>query len=607
MLDIVALSYNDLPPVVPVRGTIPDEGGTIGRDSDNTMTLPDPARLVSRKHGRLARENNQYQITNISNGNSFFVNEQEVVAGATLRLADGDLLQIGGYILRVRCSAEQKRQVTQPSLSTSKPELPGLGGDGLPVKPAAAIPAISPLGGFSGSSSALPGPFDDLLGTPVVPPKELLGTVEDNFTSPELPFKPIPDDFDPFSPIERKPDDYVTDPLASNGIGLGAVMPELTPFSVVDNDPDLPIGPLSDDHLLEDINRVALPGGEDTQDPLLLFKDESSSSLLGALNDNAAGIGAMSSMPLANDLGTAFRAPRYSPATGPGIPIPDPLAPAIPAIPDIDQPGRDPLFPELTAASASPSAGPSPAGSSSPIPVPAAAVVAPLTQSTVLPNAVPEGKMEVAPAVPTMDDSDLRMQLKQAFEEGLCAPLPAQTADFTPETLRLIGSLLRIAITGTLDLMRARSVVKKEIRVEMTVIEPNDNNPLKFSPDVDIAIQYLFGRKYPGFLGPTDAMSEAFSDLSLHQLAMVVGMRSAMEDIIHRFDPEKIQMDVASQGLLAKLSRAHGRAEYWDAYCARYQTIADALGDDFQDLYAKAFTRAYEAEIDSRSKVGRSS
>jgi len=31
--------------------------------------------------------------------------------------------------------------------------------------------------------------------------------------------------------------------------------------------------------------------------------------------------------------------------------------------------------------------------------------------------------------------------------------------------------------------------------------------------------------------------------------------------------------------------------------------IADALGHDFQDFYAKAFTRAYEDEIGSRPEA----
>jgi FHA domain-containing protein len=101
-------------------------------------------------------------------------------------------------------------------------------------------------------------------------------------------------------------------------------------------------------------------------------------------------------------------------------------------------------------------------------------------------------------------------------------------------------------------------------------------------------------------------MTEAYSDLTSHQMGMVAGMRSAMEDMIHRFDPAKIEAESTAKGVLSRISRAHGRSDYWDAYCARYQGIADALGNDFQDFYAQAFIRAYEEEIAGCAKVASS-
>ena len=50
MLEILGLTYNDLPPVVPVTGTISGDGATIGRGRENAIVLPDPRRVVSRQH-----------------------------------------------------------------------------------------------------------------------------------------------------------------------------------------------------------------------------------------------------------------------------------------------------------------------------------------------------------------------------------------------------------------------------------------------------------------------------------------------------------------------------------------------------------------------------
>ncbi len=570
MLDIIALSYNDLPPVVPVRGVIPDEGGTIGRDAENALVLPDPARLVSRKHGRFFRDGDAYMIANISDGNPFVVNDQDVPAGATRRLSDGDLLQIGGYVLRIRFPAEQALVTSAYSAS----EAPGVGaadlpfGDGLPPRAAPigrASPAFDLIGG--GSSGALPGPFDDLLGTPVAPPKEFLRAANGN-SSVSNPARSqiIPADFDPFGAAALQRQTVVApDQLDSNDAGLDVVMPKLSAFSVVDGDPDISAVHCSDILAPEGI-QLTLAVDQESHDPLLLFTDPSRSSpLLEALNSHSAGV---PSMEAATDFAAAFRAPVAQ--SGPA----EVVAPAQTKL------ASDQLASEPT-------------------------VVATTADGLVEAQPAADGEPSLAPSSLPADGSAqaLRAELKRAFEEGFCAELPVQAGEFGPETLRLIGALLRISIVGTLDLMRARAVVKKEIRVAMTVIEPNDNNPLKFSPDVDIAVQYLFGRKYPGFLGPTAAMAEAYSDLSAHQTGMVAGMRSAMEDIIHRFDPAKIQTEVVAKGLLSKISPMRGRARYWDAYCARYQGIADALGHDFQDFYAKAFTRAYEDEIGSRPEA----
>ncbi len=73
----------------------------------------------------------------------------------------------------------------------------------------------------------------------------------------------------------------------------------------------------------------------------------------------------------------------------------------------------------------------------------------------------------------------------------------AQFSQFTrharPELARVIGSMLREATQGTMTALRSRSVAKHESRIAMTLIEPRDNNPLKFFPDVDTALAQMLG------------------------------------------------------------------------------------------------------------------
>ena len=593
MLDLVAISYNELPPVVPIRGVIPDDGGTIGRDSENTISLPDPVRLVSRKHGRFDKENGGYYLANISDGNAFFVNEREVPAGSKCQLSDGDLLQIGGYVLRIRFANNKAAQidtravpVERRSVKRDEPFSP----NSAPV-----AKATSGLGGLGigGAGTSLPGPFDDLLASPVQQPEECFKPSK-TAEKTSIPGNPhlIPADFDPFldGTTSIKPAD--SKEYVKEGTEFDAVMPKLTPFSVVKDDPELAKGSI--EAMLAPsvgINENPLLADRLESDPLALFSDESSQSdLLDELSLN----GDSNPIGLSSDLSASFKLPStYSV----DLMQPDTQHMSQLGVPGYTEDTDAVAEPESAATEVQQSVAISASTDSPPLVVPAEL---PVPQEPAKQKAVelpPAANFANATALPELGE------LKRALESGLQTELPGDATALNADVMRLVGALLRIAITGTLDLMRARSAVKKEVRVEMTVIEPNDNNPLKFSPDADVAIQYMFGRKYPGFLGPLDAMSEAYLDLASHQMAMVAGMRSAMEEMIRRFDPKRVEAEVETRKVLSRLSDTHRRSELWTAYCERYQGIADVLGRDFQDYYAQAFTRAYEEEVNERRRL----
>src|SRR5206468_9514259 len=61
----------------------------------------------------------------------------------------------------------------------------------------------------------------------------------------------------------------------------------------------------------------------------------------------------------------------------------------------------------------------------------------------------------------------------------------------SPELMKQLGRLLREATAGLLDLLAARAMTKREVRADMTVIVASDNNPLKFSPDMEAALTHL--------------------------------------------------------------------------------------------------------------------
>ncbi len=91
-----------LGPVEGKRLSVPVDGPlTMGRDTDNTLPLPDDT-TVSRRHARIeaASEGNGFQIVDEGSSNGTYVNGQRLPAGNSRTLVVGDEIQIGASRLR---------------------------------------------------------------------------------------------------------------------------------------------------------------------------------------------------------------------------------------------------------------------------------------------------------------------------------------------------------------------------------------------------------------------------------------------------------------------------------------------------------------------------
>ena len=189
-----------------------------------------------------------------------------------------------------------------------------------------------------------------------------------------------------------------------------------------------------------------------------------------------------------------------------------------------------------------------------------------------------------------------RDQLTLAFLSGLGATnLPLR--EMTPEMLERIGQLLREATQGTLDLLLARAMTKREVRAEVTMIIAKNNNPLKFSPDVAVALAHLITPQGSGFLPPVAAMRDAYDDLRLHQFGFMAGLRAALAGVLQRFDPAVLEQRLLHKSVLDSVLPMNRRAKLWDLYEQLYRDIASEAEDDFHTLFGREFLRAYEEQV----------
>ncbi len=167
-------------------------------------------------------------------------------------------------------------------------------------------------------------------------------------------------------------------------------------------------------------------------------------------------------------------------------------------------------------------------------------------------------------------------------------------APVTPQLATHLGEILRVVVSGVMDVLRARQQIKDEFRMQATRFMQRDNNALKFSANVDDALHNLLVKQNPAYLGPVEAFEDAFRDLRNHQIAMLAGMRVAFESMLAEFDPDQLQ---AQFDRVVKKS-TKPEAQYWEMYRQRAQDLARDIEVAFRDLFGDRFVSAYQEQFD---------
>jgi type VI secretion system FHA domain protein len=227
----------------------------------------------------------------------------------------------------------------------------------------------------------------------------------------------------------------------------------------------------------------------------------------------------------------------------------------------------------------------------------------PLRPETPLPEPSPDAD-EAPPPHPDrsastrdFDESDLAAVLSGAGLEDVAV---------TPELARDFGRIFRVVVEGVMDVLRSRQQIKDEFRMRLTQFRPADNNPLKFSANIDDALHNLLVKRNAAYLTPVEAFEDAFDDLRHHQIAMLAGMRVAFESMLAAFEPDHLQQDFDRQLKRGSLLGMTAKLRYWDLYCDQVRAMAKDSETSFRKLFGEAFARAYEEQLTRLKAEGRS-
>jgi len=210
----------------------------------------------------------------------------------------------------------------------------------------------------------------------------------------------------------------------------------------------------------------------------------------------------------------------------------------------------------------------------------------------VQPQAAPRAAQPAPAAVPGTAPAS-QDPLLAALLRGAGVPNLAVPAGLTPELMRDVGAIMRETMRGVLDLLAARAHAKREVRADATVIVANDNNPLKFSPDLDAAVAHLLMPRGQGFMSPQRSLVDARESLRTHQEGFVAGMQAALAAVLARFDPAKLEARLLQGPGSGSFLAMNQRAKLWNLYEELYGQISREAETDFHFLFGEEFLRAY--------------
>lgn len=246
-----------------------------------------------------------------------------------------------------------------------------------------------------------------------------------------------------------------------------------------------------------------------------------------------------------------------------------------------------------------PPAKPSAAPETATIPLPTPQTVA------AQPSPRAEGRLRIDPLRPTAgapapaaSGEALQGALLQALLEGLGLNDMQPTPQFDRDNLRQLGHLLSLFAQGTVALLSSRSILKRGVKADMTMVLEDANNPFKLLPSGKSVLMQMYGTRLPGFLPPERAVRDALIDLQAHQLGMIAGIRAIIAAMLQAFNPQQLEEQARRAGTAPRLTLPGSRkAALWDHFVRTYGQIAGEIEDDFHTLFGEAFLHAYDMEV----------
>lgn len=186
-----------------------------------------------------------------------------------------------------------------------------------------------------------------------------------------------------------------------------------------------------------------------------------------------------------------------------------------------------------------------------------------------------------------------------AFIQGLGISQGVLPEPFSDELCYEMGEAMQLLLSGLMESLRSRSSLKNEFRVNQTTFQQQENNPLKFSANIDDAFQNLFLRNSASFLSAKKAISEAFNDTKKHDIALTAGTLGAIEGVLNQLDPGVIENRDFKHSPLDKILPGQKQLRYWKIFQSLHKDMVEEQTVQGSSILSDDFVRAYDKKIKS--------
>ncbi|MFO1503834.1 MAG: type VI secretion system-associated FHA domain protein [Steroidobacteraceae bacterium] len=171
----------------------------------------------------------------------------------------------------------------------------------------------------------------------------------------------------------------------------------------------------------------------------------------------------------------------------------------------------------------------------------------------------------------------------QAFCRGAGIDESRLTMQSEAQSMQLVGRMLREAIIGLKEILRAQAAFCDHYGIEVEA--PEGRSPLEQGAD-EYLLDLLTGHEQ-GKLDAVMRLRGQFSHAGNHSTAVDPALRSALAQFMAHLSPARMEA--------GNLPARPGGTGNWDRYKDIYSNLLQATGEDVPHLFIEAISQAYQA------------